>query len=78
MLSARYKGDTDVVASIQILNEPLGPVLNMDQLKQFYYDGYGNIRTQQSDTAVVIHDAFQDYVSYWNGFMVRAQVAFKF
>lgn len=68
-LSARYANALDVVTAIEILNEPLGPDLNMDAVKQFYWDGFGNIRESQTQSAVVIHDAFQDPVSYWNGFM---------
>lgn len=41
----------------------------MSQVKQFYYDGWGNVRTDNAYTAVVIHDAFLDIQSYWNGFM---------
>jgi glucan 1,3-beta-glucosidase len=33
------------------------------------YDGWGNVRNSNGDTAVVIHDAFLDIQSYWNGFM---------
>jgi len=41
----------------------------MSALKQYYYNGWGNVRTTSGYTAVVIHDAFQNIVSYWNGFM---------
>lgn len=41
----------------------------MDDVKKFYYDGWGNVRSQNGDTAVMIHDAFLDITSYWNGFM---------
>lgn len=41
----------------------------MDQVKKFYYDGWGNVRNANGNTAVVIHDAFLDPQSYWNGFM---------
>jgi glucan 1,3-beta-glucosidase len=68
-LANRYAGDTDVVTAIEVLNEPMGPNLDMNVVKQFYYDGYGNIRNANADTAVVIHDAFLDIDSYWNGFM---------
>ncbi|KAI9735756.1 MAG: exo-1,3-beta-glucanase [Claussenomyces sp. TS43310] len=68
-LSDRYKGDGDVVTAIELLNEPLGGSLDLSALKKFYYDGWGDVRSDNADTAVVIHDAFQDYVSYWNGFM---------
>lgn len=41
----------------------------MGQVKKFYYDGWGTVRDFNKDTAVVIHDAFLDPQSYWNGFM---------
>jgi glucan 1,3-beta-glucosidase len=68
-LADRYAGDTDVVTAIELLNEPANWAINMDELKQFYYNGWGNVRTQNDYTAVVIHDAFEDIQSYWNGFM---------
>ena len=68
-LAERYAGDTDVVTSIELLNEPLGPVLDLSQVKAFYYNGWGTVRDSNGDTVVVIHDAFQDIDSYWNGFM---------
>ena len=68
-LADRYAGDTDVVAAIELLNEPANWGIDMDALKQFYYDGWGNVRNQNGYTAVVIHDAFEDIQSYWNGFM---------
>lgn len=43
----------------------MGPTLNMDTIRQFYYDGWGDL--QNSDVAIVMHDAFQD-VSTWNDF----------
>ena len=67
-LAERYRGDTDVVTSIELLNEPLGFSLNLDGVKTFYQDGYDTVRRSTSDVAVVIHDAFQDFQSYWNGF----------
>ncbi len=68
-LAQRYASQTDVVTTIELLNEPLGPVLNLNDIKKFYYDGWGTIRDSNGDTAVTIHDAFQDVVDYWNGFM---------
>lgn len=68
-LSQRYAGATDVVTSIQLLNEPLGPVLDTDSLKKFYYDGWGTVRDSNPYTVVTIHDAFEDIQSFWNGFM---------
>lgn len=57
----------DVVVAIQLLNEPLGPVLNLDGIKQFYRDGYAQVRAV-SDTPVMLHDAFNS-PSSWNGFL---------
>ena len=67
-LAERYSGDSDVVTAIELLNEPLGPDIDMSILKQFYYNGWGNVRNSGAYTAVTIHDAFEG-VQYWNGFM---------
>lgn len=67
-LANRYASASDVVTSIELVNEPLGSSLNMDQVKQYYYDGWGTIRNHNPDTVVVIHDAFQN-INSWNGFM---------
>lgn len=68
-LANRYASVTDVVTSIELLNEPMGPNINQGALKKFYYDGWGTVRNNNGDTIVTIHDAFFDVVSYWNGFM---------
>lgn len=54
-----------MIAAIELLNEPLGSELNMDELTQFYRDGFGQVRAV-SDTPVMIHDAFES-PSEWNG-----------
>ncbi|WPH01774.1 glucan 1,3-beta-glucosidase [Acrodontium crateriforme] len=51
------------VAAIELVNEPMGPSLNMDELRQFYMDGWGNLKG--SNVAVTFHDAFQG-VTAWN------------
>lgn len=53
------------VSAIQLLNEPLGPSLDMNTVRQFYMDGWGNLK--DSNVAVVIHDAFQGVTS-WGDF----------
>ncbi|TVY14753.1 Glucan 1,3-beta-glucosidase [Lachnellula arida] len=68
-LADRYKNDLDVVTAIELINEPANWGLDMDQLKEYYYNGWGNVRNTAGDTAVVIHDAFLNIDSYWNGFM---------
>ncbi|RQM08354.1 hypothetical protein DH86_00002601 [Scytalidium sp. 3C] len=71
-LVKRYAGDTDVVTAIELVNEPANWGLNMDEVKQYYNDGYGAVRSVTGSSAVVIHDAFENIQSYWNGFMNQA------
>lgn len=70
-LAQRYKGDTDVVSAIELLNEPLSNAADsyfqLDELDQFYRDGWGDVHNDaSSDYTVVIQDAFQG-VGYWSG-----------
>ncbi|RYP87668.1 hypothetical protein DL770_004747 [Monosporascus sp. CRB-9-2] len=51
------------VAAIQLLNEPMGPRLDMNMVRQFMAEGYNNL--QNSNVAVAVHDAFQGVTS-WN------------
>lgn len=51
------------VASIELVNEPMGSALNMDTLRQFYMDGWGDL--ENSNVAIAFHDAFQG-VNAWN------------
>lgn len=52
------------VSAIQLLNEPMGPALDMNTVRQFYMDAWGNLK--DSNVAVVFHDAFQGVTS-WGG-----------
>jgi len=56
-------GDNPNVASIELLNEPLGPQLDMDTVRQFYMVGWGNLKS--TNVAVAFHDAFEGVTS-WN------------
>lgn len=47
----------------------MGPVLDLDTVKSFYYSGEGTVRDANANTAVMIHDAFENIDSFWNGFM---------
>ncbi|TAQ85160.1 hypothetical protein B7494_g6517 [Chlorociboria aeruginascens] len=67
-LASRYARDSDVVTAIELLNEPASWGNDMGAVKKFYYDGWGTVRSN-GQQAVVIHDAFLDITSYWNGFM---------
>ncbi|KAI0756357.1 exo-beta-1,3-glucanase [Daedaleopsis nitida] len=73
-ITKAFINDQDTVSVIAPLNEPAGfdgsDVLSV--IRQYWYDSYGNIRfpygtSQQSNTLVLIHDAFQP-LSYWKGF----------
>ena len=67
-IANNYAQDTyqDVVAGIELLNEPLSSKLpgGTDALVQYYKDSYGDVRVV-SDTPVVLHDAFQNG-TFWN------------
>ncbi|OTA99742.1 glycoside hydrolase family 5 protein [Hypoxylon sp. CI-4A] len=52
------------VASIELLNEPMSPDLNMDMVRQFMSSGALNL--QNSNIAVAFHDAFLGVTS-WDG-----------
>lgn len=61
----------DVISGIELLNEPLGPNSDMNQVKNFYQWGYHNMRSVSSNT-VVIHDAFMQ-PNYWDDIMTVDQ-----
>lgn len=48
----------DVVIGIELLNEPLGTILDMDKLHDFWNTGYWGLRNEGSTQNVIIHDAF--------------------
>lgn len=58
----------DVIAGIELLNEPLTPELDLDTVKQFTRDGYGQQRTVSQSRVVVFQDGFQDASAY-NGML---------
>lgn len=58
----------DIVAGIELLNEPLTPVLDLNAVKQFYRDGYGQQRGVSQSRVVILQDGFQQVSSY-NGFL---------
>lgn len=66
-----YGGDDykDVISGIELLNEPLGPSSDMQQLLNFYGWGYNNMRSVLTNF-VILHDAFQLFNYYDNFFTV--------
>lgn len=68
-LGERYAEDTDVAVAYELINEPfVEHGVQLDPLKQFYYDGWGRVRDSSGDTSVILHDGFLGPAS-WNGFM---------
>ncbi|CRG90233.1 glucan 1,3-beta-glucosidase [Talaromyces islandicus] len=71
-LIERYAPHTDVVTAVEALNEPMTVMgdagVNLNTLKQYYYDTWGRLREVNQDTVLVLHDGFQDIDSF-NGFM---------
>ncbi|GAV54142.1 hypothetical protein ZYGR_0AK06440 [Zygosaccharomyces rouxii] len=67
----KYSRDeyVDTVVGVQLINEPFGPVLDMDKLKNDYYlENYNYLRKELGrDQIIVIHDAFQP-LHYWDDF----------
>lgn len=70
-LLEKYSGSdySDTVIGVELLNEPLGPSIDMSELKTFNTWAYDYLRnTECKDQIVVIHDAFQAF-NYWDDFM---------
>ncbi|PBP22472.1 putative Glucan 1,3-beta-glucosidase [Diplocarpon rosae] len=65
-LAERYASQTDVVTAIQLLNEPANWGNDISTTTA------GDDPRLQPRHGVVIHDAFLDPSSYWNGFMNQA------
>jgi len=72
LISNKYaqSGYQDVVVGIELLNEPMAPSLNNDDLKAFIREGYNRVR-KVSDTPVVVQDGFLAPSSY-NGFLTSS------
>ncbi|CCF55912.1 hypothetical protein KAFR_0A04770 [Kazachstania africana CBS 2517] len=60
----------DTIIGIELLNEPLGPSIDLDKLKNDYYiPAYDYLRnTLNSNQNIIIHDAFEAY-NYWDDFL---------
>lgn len=57
------------ILGIEVLNEPLGGSLSMDDLESFYKQSYYDARIYQDvNNTIVFHDAFQG-ADYWNDFL---------
>lgn len=64
---AEMYGDT--ILGIEVLNEPLGGLLSMEKLEDFYKQSYYDARIYQDvNNTVVFHDAFQAS-GYWDNFL---------
>lgn len=61
----------DVITGIELLNEPLGPSADINQIKNFYQWGYKNMRSVSLNN-VIIHDAFMSF-NYWDKLLTTDQ-----
>lgn len=68
----KYSGDeySDTVIGIELINEPLGPSIDLDKLKYNYLQPcYDYLRNEVgSDMDIIVHDAFEAYNS-WDSFL---------
>ena len=75
----RYGGGnwSDVVIGVEAVNEPLASVLNMTQLKQYFWDSYYELRNISGPSqGALFHDGFKP-VGYWNDFLTTDQGAWN-
>lgn len=79
ILLEKYSTDEykDTVIGIELLNEPLGPSIDMDKLKNEYLlPAYDYLRNNlKNDQIVIIHDAFEAF-NYWDDFLTLDQGAY--
>ncbi|AAS50513.1 AAR146Wp [Eremothecium gossypii ATCC 10895] len=64
----KYSQDefADVVIGVEVLNEPLGPAVDIQGVRDLYYYAYDLMRNKfKRDQVVVIHDAFMPS-QFWN------------
>ncbi|EDO15870.1 hypothetical protein Kpol_1009p16 [Vanderwaltozyma polyspora DSM 70294] len=75
-IMSKYSQDEylSTVIGIELLNEPLGPVIDMNKLKNnFLMPSYNYVRYELStNQVIIIHDSFQAY-HYWDNFMTVEQ-----
>lgn len=63
----------DTIIGIQILNEPNGPFLDMDEVGNFYNQTYLDARNIMNfNILILLHDAFQE-LGYWDDFLSSGQ-----
>lgn len=68
-LVARYAKETDVVTSIEAVNEPSIPGgVPIDHVKEYYNRAFDALRKRNDETTLVLHDGFLP-VDSWNGFL---------
>ena len=68
----KYSGEDflETVVGIELINEPLGPSIDMDKLKYNYMEpAYNYLRNNlKRNQIIIIHDAFQPF-NYWDNFL---------
>lgn len=62
------QGEDSPIVGIEIVNEPLGGIIDINDIKQVYYEAFDlfmNTKNASSNVNFVIHDAFQG-IGEWN------------
>ena len=67
MLAQRYANSSDVVTSIELLNEPQAEEIGVGTVQSFYDQGYSTVSSAIPGIEVTIQDGFLPD-SQWNGF----------
>lgn len=59
LINERYAGSNyyDVISGIEVVNEPLGPSLDVGKIKEYYENAYDDVRAHGAQ-GVIVHDAF--------------------
>lgn len=64
-----YTKYEDTILGIEVLNEPMGPKLDMNELIEFYESSYLDARVySDTNNTIVFHDAFMP-AGYWDTFL---------
>ena len=68
-LAERYTKETDVVTSIEAINEPsITGGVPLEHVQEYYHKAFNALRKYDDCTVLVLHDGFNQ-IDSWNGFL---------